>query len=89
VAVRTDGTLWAWGRNKWGQLGDGSTTRRLAPEQIASATYWASVAAGDFHTLGVHKNGTLWVWGWNAFGQLGDGTTADHHKPKRIDTPTN
>ena len=87
--MRTDGTLWAWGRNDYGQLGDGTTTHRLTPMQIGTATNWASVSAGLYHTVAVRTNGTLWAWGYNAYGQLGDGTTTDQHRPERIDTPTN
>ena len=63
MAVRTDGTLWAWGCNEYGQLGDGTTTERLAPEQIGTATNWASFAAGSYHTVAVRTDGTLWAWG--------------------------
>jgi hypothetical protein len=75
VAVRTDGTLWTWGRNQYGQLGDGTTTDRTSPIQIGSATTWQSVAAGDSHTVAVRTDGTLWAWGYNNNGQVGEGTT--------------
>ena len=73
LAVRTDGTLWAWGDNSYGQLGDGTTTARLVPTQVGTATDWQSVAAGGEHTLAVRTDGTLWAWGSNSYGQLGDG----------------
>jgi alpha-tubulin suppressor-like RCC1 family protein len=51
VAVKTDGTLWAWGDNGTGQLGDGTTSNRHAPGQVGTDTHWASVAAGVVHTV--------------------------------------
>ena len=70
LALKTDGTLWAWGRNEAGQVGDGSTTQRTAPVQVGVAT-WTSVAAGHVHSVALKTDGTLWVWGDNAYGQLG------------------
>src|SRR6266542_3440000 len=63
VAVKTDGTLWAWGSNLYGQLGDGTTTDRYSPVQIGSG--FASVAAGWDFTVAVKADGTLWAWGVN------------------------
>jgi alpha-tubulin suppressor-like RCC1 family protein len=51
VAVKTVGTLWAWGHNVYGQLGDGTTTTRLSPVQVGTATDWDTVAAGYYHTV--------------------------------------
>ena len=84
VAVRADGTLWAWGDTSYGQLGDGTSTNRLEPGQIGTATSWASVAAGDHHTVAARTDGTLWAWGNNSHGQPGDGTTSDRSSPKLI-----
>ena len=88
VAVRTDGTLWAWGNNNSGQMGDGTNTDRTSPVQIGSETTWQSVAAGDYHTLAVRTDGTLWAWGNNYHGQVGDGTTTTRTSPVQIGSAT-
>lgn len=72
VAIRTDGTLWAWGYNQDGQLGDGTLINRMVPTQIGAAKDWAMVAAGRAHTLALKVNGNLYAWGRNDSGQLGD-----------------
>ena len=71
VAVRSDGTLWGWGANGTGQLGDGTTHDRLEPVRVRSGSDWRAVAAGEAHTVGLRTDGTLWAWGLNNHGQLG------------------
>jgi uncharacterized repeat protein (TIGR01451 family) len=88
VAIQQDGTLWAWGDNTEGQLGDGTTTRRESPIQIGSDTDWASVSVGDLHTVAIKSDGTLWAWGGNVDGQLGDGTTTRRESPIQIGSDT-
>lgn len=80
--VKSDGTLWAMGWNADGQLGDGTTTSRSVPVQIASGV--VSVAADGAHTTFVKADGTLWATGWNDYGQLGDGTTTSRSTPVQV-----
>ena len=89
VAIMTDGELWAWGANWFGQLGDGTTIDRHSPERIGTTSNWASVSVGWNHTMAITTNGELWTWGRNREGQLGDGTTIDRHSPVRIGTASN
>ena len=84
LAVKSDGTLWAWGFNGNGQLGDGTTTDRLTPKQVPNLTGVVAVAAGDSYVLAVKSDGTLWTWGKNDYGQLGDGTKTDRLTPKQV-----
>ena len=89
IALKSDGTLWAWGQNGSGQLGDGTNTDKNAPVQIGTGTNWLSIAAGLYHTIALKSDGTLWAWGYNDWGQLGDGTNTDRWSPVQIGTGTN
>jgi alpha-tubulin suppressor-like RCC1 family protein len=89
VAIKADGTLWAWGYNSNGQLGDGTQTGRPNPVQVGTANNWKSVAPGSYHTLGVKTDGSLWGWGANFSGQIGDGSTSSRFSPTRIGLGTN
>jgi alpha-tubulin suppressor-like RCC1 family protein len=76
AAIKTDGTLWTWGNNSNGQLGDNTGTNRLTPvTTFAGGTNWKQVAGGGYSTAAIKTDGTLWTWGYGAFGQLGDNTT--------------
>ena len=87
LALKNDGTVWAWGANGSGQLGDGTTTDRLTPVQVVGpgGSGWftdvQAVAAGLHHSLALKTDGTVWAWGANWYGQLGDGTTTDSSTP--------
>ncbi|MFN7561561.1 MAG: Calx-beta domain-containing protein, partial [Prosthecobacter sp.] len=93
VATRTDGTLWAWGRNNNGQAGQGNTTtaQYTSPIQIGTDTNWAWAVSGANHCVAVKTNGTLWAWGANGSGQCGQGntTTANYPAPTQVGTATN
>ncbi|MBE0605157.1 MAG: chitobiase/beta-hexosaminidase C-terminal domain-containing protein, partial [Deltaproteobacteria bacterium] len=84
VAVKSDGTVWAWGYNYSGQLGDGTTTDRSLPVRVTGLSGVAAVAAGVGHTVAVKSDGTLWTCGANGFGQLGDGTTTNRSQPVQV-----
>ena len=73
--LRTNGTIWAWGRNDCGQLGDNTTISRSSPVSVVGGcTNWCQVSAGWYHNLALQTNGTLWAWGNGASGRLGDNT---------------
>jgi alpha-tubulin suppressor-like RCC1 family protein len=95
IALRADGKLYAWGQNNWGQLGDSSTTQRLAPVVVsngAAATAWTKIAVGDQFAIalragtgsGTSTGGTLWAWGLNTNGQLGLGDQVNRSVPTQI-----
>lgn len=89
LAIKEDGTLWAWGNNENGQLGDGTTVSKNVPTQIGTATDWAKISCGSNHAVAIKNNGTLWTWGVNLQGQLGDGTTTSKSVPTQVGTDTN
>lgn len=93
LAIKNDGSLWAWGKNIHGECGNGTSGIQnfiFTPQQIGSAT-WIAVASGSDHSLGVKTNGTLWAWGYNDFGQLGNGNEDDPAQlvPLQIGTDAN
>ena len=71
-AIKTDGTLWTWGSNSFGRLGDNTTASRSTPRQVGTATNWKQVSAGYNVSAAIKTDGTLWTWGRNQFGVLGN-----------------
>jgi alpha-tubulin suppressor-like RCC1 family protein len=85
LAVRTNGTAWAWGLGTCGRLGDNTTTSRISPVSVVGGfTDWCQISAGDAHSLGLRTNGTLWAWGFNGQGRLGDGTVTSRLSPVSV-----
>ena len=89
VALKSDGTLWAWGHNYYGELGLGDTTDRYSPVKVGSDTNWVSISAGDYHTVALKSDGTLWAWGYNWDGELGLGDTTERDSPIQVGSDTN
>lgn len=84
VGIKSNGTLWTWGYNNKGQLGDGTTTNRAIPVQIGTATNWAKVSASATNAFAIKADGTLWAWGDNQYGQLGDYSSEDRLTPVQV-----
>lgn len=84
VALKKDGTIWAWGDNGKGQLGDGTRVTPSSPIQIGSSTEWVEISAGYWHSAAIKKDGSLWTWGYNDMGQLGNGKYSDDLTPNQI-----
>lgn len=84
MAIKSDGTLWGWGNNEEGQLGDGTNINKNTPVPIAAASTWKAVYPGDLFTLAIKSDGTLWAWGYNEGGQLGNGTNENENTPVPI-----
>lgn len=84
LATKTDGTLWTWGRNDTGQLGDGTTVTKNSPITVAGGgTTWCMASSGSINatSAAIKTDGTLWTWGNNSQGALGDGTTTSRSSP--------
>jgi len=84
LALKRDGSLWAWGWNRHGQLGLGDAAARGRPTRVGDDSDWAEVATGLLYTLALKRDGSLWVWGKNTGGQLGLGDTEDRDRPTRV-----
>ena len=82
TAIKADGSLWAWGSNWNGALGDGTTEDRTIPVKIMDNV--SSVSKESEHTMAIQTDGSLWAWGSNWNGVLGDGTTENRTIPVKI-----
>lgn len=83
LALTSDGTVWAWGDNSRGQLGDGTYTTRTQPVPLTSLPGVHSIAAGGYHSLAIAR-GIIFAWGANDHGQLGDGSFTDSPRPLQV-----
>ena len=81
--IKENGSLWGFGANQNGQLGDGTTTARDDPFQIVVSEVVTAAASG-YHSLFIKTDGSLWAMGLNNYGQLGDGTTVDRYSPVKV-----
>ncbi len=68
LVVKSDGTVWSWGNNSFGQLGDGTLVNRAAPVQVKGLSDVSAIAAGYCYSLALKRDGTVWTWGWNGAG---------------------
>lgn len=85
ISLKDDGTVWTWGQNTHGQLGDGTTTDRHSPVQVTNLNNVTDIALGKFcHSIAMKEDGTVWTWGQNNYGQLGDGTTTNSSLPVQV-----
>ena len=86
MAIGSDGELYAWGANYYGQLGDGTYKNKSTPTKItlASGVKSTQIACGNCHSMAIGSDGELYTWGGNSGGQLGDGTTIDKATPTKI-----
>jgi alpha-tubulin suppressor-like RCC1 family protein len=89
LASREDGSVWAWGANFNGALGDGTTTQRNAPVQVAGLSNVVALAGGHLHSIALRQDGTVWTWGYGGHGVLGNGSTADRTTPVQVSNLSN
>ena len=89
LAVSSTGTVYAWGDNLYGQLGDGTTGNSSVPVRVSlpAGVLATAVGAGDNHSLVVTSTGSVYAWGRNDFGQLGDGSTIQRDAPVAVRLP--
>lgn len=89
VGMQVNGSIWSWGSNSFGQLGQGNTNNVHTPTQIGSGVTWKQVAANRRHMIAIQANGTLWACGENSDGRLGDGSTIQRTSLVQIGSDTN
>lgn len=89
AAIKTDGTLWVWGSNGYGQLAQNDSVYRSSPVQLGALTNWSKVTVGFRHMAAIKTDGTLWVWGYGAQGALGTTSSISRSSPVQVGTDTN
>lgn len=87
-AIKDDNTLWCWGDNTSGQLGDGTYSQRNVPTPVSGGGVWKTVSASGAMTCAIKSDDSLWCWGLNNIGQLGIGTTVNMRVPTAVSAGT-
>ena len=85
--VTTSGEGYCWGRNSYGQVGDGATSNRLIPTLISGEHVWEAISTGGYHACGLTVGGGAYCWGRDNYGQLGNGLALDSRVPTKIFMP--
>ena len=88
LAITTTGSLWAWGRNDYGQLAQNNIVYTSSPVQVGALNTWSYVSIGGFQTLALKTDGTLWAWGFNTYGSVGNSSVANVSSPVQIGAGT-
>ena len=81
MALKSDGSVWAWGYNQYGQLGNNSTTDSHVPVPVSGLAGVTAIACGPYHSLALKSDGSVWAWGYNLSGLLGNNSTTESHVP--------
>ena len=89
IAIKWDGTMWAWGINDQGQLGNSTTTDKYLPVQIGKDNDWDTVSAGNQYAVSLKTDGTIWSWGYNNTGETGHLGLANYLVPTQIGADNN
>jgi hypothetical protein len=84
--LKNDGTVWAWGRNDYGQLGNGTNTNSNLPVPVSGLSGVTDIAGGFYHSLALKNDWTVWAWGYNNDGELGNGTNTNSNVPVQVVT---
>ena len=84
MALKDDGTVWAWGNNAYGQLGDGTYANKSTPVQVLGLAGVKMIASGRNHSMALNNDGKVWTWGYNYNGQLGDDTITIRNTPVQV-----
>jgi len=84
LALKDDGTVWAWGKNEYGQLGDGTNTQSLLPKKVNNLSGVITISTGDYHSLALKDDGSIWSWGNNSEGQLGNNGVTNSNIPVKV-----
>ena len=87
LALKGDGTVWAWGYNEYGELGNGTNSDSNVPVQVLGLTGITAITEGWDHSLALKGDGTVWAWGYNGSGQLGNGTNINSNVPVQVSIP--
>lgn len=89
MATKTDGTIWGWGYNVAGQIGDNTTINRSSPVQVGALTSWTLAKTNGYaHSIGRRNNGTLWLWGRGTYGELGQNSAISYSSPVQLGSGT-